>query len=851
MALGIRAYYAHCLLVLPFLTAGLAAQDPDYVLDLTDATGSVDDTATIAVTLTSSADDVVAYQFDVCDDALIETGFGDVALGDALDSVDFSTHSVSHEDDGWSVAAALESGSLSAGDSLELYLVTYELIREGLSEPYFCGRFLEPLVTTVGLDEIEPATGSGVIAISASLAFLRGDVSADGRVEALFDARFLMDFLFAGTTTAPCYDAADVNNDGTINISDAVWLLGWGLAGGAPPEAPGPDECGIDPEGGDLGCASPPVPCPGEPLVLYPYPAFLLTVEEAATPVEVDENTRLSVTLAIDGDPVQGYQFGVCHDPGVALADLSPLDSAVTVGVDPADTWFDVVSIYDDGWTAGALWSEPFGGELAAGEYALYLAAYTVLLEGPSTVTICDSVGDPTVPPRILRAGEFLLPSTTPGGVTGIPDLLDFELRLGTESGGAGGTAEVTVSITNDGDPIEGWHWGVCHDDLVALASGAVADGAALLGLEFEIHTLFVEPGGWTVSALLDSLGGDLLAPGTDLEMYTATYTLIGTLFGSNISRLEFCETLGDPAVPIGWTVNGEEFVPEIFNGGIVIGPPTPFTFSVNSAPVPYDPDDVPPELTFSVELTIQENSAYFGFPSDTDGFSMGIAHDGSLLEAIEASPVGVLAAVNGGSGPDFLSIDLDPAGSGGDGVTVASVYSLSGGVSIVFREREPVIEVEYAILDVAVLRGNVRGIETSLEWSETLGEPPVATTVSSDGMSINVALDDGTVALTPIGGAQRFLRGDSNGSGDVSALVDALHLLTWTFLEGDPPPCLDAADVDDSGVVSALLDALYLLEWQFLSGEDPPPPGPFECGIDPDGGTDGIGCESGPMVCS
>ena len=42
------------------------------------------------------------------------------------------------------------------------------------------------------------------------------------------------------------------------------------------------------------------------------------------------------------------------------------------------------------------------------------------------------------------------------------------------------------------------------------------------------------------------------------------------------------------------------------------------------------------------------------------------------------------------------------------------------------------------------------------------------------------------------------FQRGDANGNGDVSALTDALFLLDYGFLQGDAPPCADAADVDD-----------------------------------------------------
>ena len=53
------------------------------------------------------------------------------------------------------------------------------------------------------------------------------------------------------------------------------------------------------------------------------------------------------------------------------------------------------------------------------------------------------------------------------------------------------------------------------------------------------------------------------------------------------------------------------------------------------------------------------------------------------------------------------------------------------------------------------------------------------------------------------------FLRGDVDGNGRVSALLDGLVLVQWAFTAGDEPPCLDAADADDSGEVVALVDSL------------------------------------------
>lgn len=83
--------------------------------------------------------------------------------------------------------------------------------------------------------------------------------------------------------------------------------------------------------------------------------------------------------------------------------------------------------------------------------------------------------------------------------------------------------------------------------------------------------------------------------------------------------------------------------------------------------------------------------------------------------------------------------------------------------------------------------------------------------------------------------GGAPFLRGDGNGNGVLEPLADAIHLLSWGFQGGDPPPCEAAADTNGDGVVGAIADAIALLGWQFAGGAAPPPPFPG-CGPDPAG---------------
>lgn len=88
------------------------------------------------------------------------------------------------------------------------------------------------------------------------------------------------------------------------------------------------------------------------------------------------------------------------------------------------------------------------------------------------------------------------------------------------------------------------------------------------------------------------------------------------------------------------------------------------------------------------------------------------------------------------------------------------------------------------------------------------------------------------------------FIRGDSNGTGDVT-IADVIHILEYLFQAGETPPCLDGADADDSGELG-LLDGIYLANALFIPG-NPLPPEPYPAaGVDPT--PDALG-ECGPLA--
>ncbi|MEM7232593.1 MAG: right-handed parallel beta-helix repeat-containing protein [Planctomycetota bacterium] len=84
-----------------------------------------------------------------------------------------------------------------------------------------------------------------------------------------------------------------------------------------------------------------------------------------------------------------------------------------------------------------------------------------------------------------------------------------------------------------------------------------------------------------------------------------------------------------------------------------------------------------------------------------------------------------------------------------------------------------------------------------------------------------------------------RFRRGDANGDGRVD-ISDSIAVLSYLFLGGPEPECLDAADTDDSGSLN-ITDGHAINVYLFLGGTAFPSPGPFGCG--PDSTPDAVTC--------
>ena len=83
--------------------------------------------------------------------------------------------------------------------------------------------------------------------------FVRGEVNQDGFVD-VGDAVTVLLHQFKPFFEAPCEKAVDVDDSGTIDITDAVWLLAYLFQDGPPPLPPF-GRCGLDPTPDPVGCA--------------------------------------------------------------------------------------------------------------------------------------------------------------------------------------------------------------------------------------------------------------------------------------------------------------------------------------------------------------------------------------------------------------------------------------------------------------------------------------------------------------------------------------------------------------------------------------------------------------------
>ncbi len=219
----------------------------------------------------------------------------------------------------------------------------------------------------------------------------------------------------------------------------------------------------------------------------------------------------------------------------------------------------------------------------------------------------------------------------------------------------------------------------------------------------------------------------------------------------------------------------------------------------------------------------------------DTAGFSFGVCHDPAALQLLSVDLGSDLTSMNGGAGPEFVSLNPYPT----SGFTTGVIFDFAG-----IQILPPGSGYELLIAHYVVL---AEGAST-LAMCDTLGSPPVATIISIPGGATQpLQAGDGTVTGIPAAGT--FRRGDLDGNGTRDE-IDYGLLREWLFAAGapfvgvDPPVGCDlmpnqSGDINDNEV-ETIADLLMFREWLDCGVIAVPEPSDA-CGSDPDDETDGF----------
>ena len=330
--------------------------------------------------------------------------------------------------------------------------------------------------------------------LSAQSEFIRGDCNGDEAFN-ISDPIRLLSLLFS-SMAVDCDDACDANDDGGLDLGDAIYLLGAIFSGGDDPPAPHPG-CGLDPTPDGLGCAS--SPCPSIP----PVTANLREVDVAYLGINTTD-TGLLVTATGSGAQHQltSWSLGSGTGQPSLLVSTPPIDGhhpqierlsglASLAGEPP----FVTAAIRSDGnvWVSSRELT-PAGdfihqgtvgyGENADVEVLSYdlmdrpiFSGFTVAEHQIVTAVVVEPIGGGA---RSLRIVSWSIDGAT-GALTGLEDSgnlpLDFPQLLSPDEAAVCvshlGGIHYVLNFTNDGDRLENHFFSVEDNGDIVYGGGA------------------------------------------------------------------------------------------------------------------------------------------------------------------------------------------------------------------------------------------------------------------------------------------------------------------------------------------------------------------------------------------
>jgi hypothetical protein len=306
-------------------------------------------------------------------------------------------------------------------------------------------------------------------------------------------------------------------------------------------------------------------------------------------------------------------------------------------------------------------------------------------------------------------------------------------------------------------------------------------------------------------------------------------------LNGQPVWSLQTCRPISgfQDRVPLSLRAGKNLIDVNTFNGGSGYGltlrfedePGIPIAVETTLDPEGYVPPPAPPEcLGELIQTGFRRVSLVLDHRISIRGGELGIAYDPAAVS---------LTAVRAGGDlpPDVqLQVQKRPANQcppeAGVSAGLTAAWILPPGSPTLPRGKHEVLELFFAPLP-----GTEAGACSPIRFVSCLGVAgaPVTNVVTdAETKSISIISTDGQICFS---GEPSLLRGDVNGDGrfDIS---DPIGILSCLFLGESCGVCPDASDVDDNGE-REITDAILLLGWRFLDGQPPAPPFPG-CGLDP-----------------
>lgn len=380
----------------------------------------------------------------------------------------------------------------------------------------------------------------------------------------------------------------------------------------------------------------------------------------------------------------------------------------------------------------------------------------------------------------------------------------DYLFSIGDASGSAGDSFTTAATMDNNGGEVQGWSFGVCHDETALTITDAVS-GADTQTVQngapagFEQISTFAN--GATQGVVICFTGCAVIAPGTaNFEMLTMDYDIIG----ASSTDICFCDTLGSPAVSTVAVVAGASIPPATTCGQVSIINPNQLIASSGTA-----------VLGEAAATTLSLNNVTMGA---VDAVQMNITYDDTILTSTGVTPLFAY---------DFFAVQA--GGTSGE-IVMGAV-----------ADTTPPLDNQIpagAQTDLASLEWTASAEGSSaIAWVDGLGNPAQDNAVvTGQTTPEQPTLVDGSMAVVNY---NSFLRGDCNSDDNVN-IADGIYGINWLFQGGPEPTCDDACDTNDDGTLDAA-DMIYIFNYRFLDG--PMPSAPFPSSdLDPTAG-DGLGC--------